>query len=376
MSRFLLLLLLAACACDKGSSSTPDTPKPPPPAAPVDAAALSRIDQGGKLYQTYCALCHGPAGKGYVADHAPDLVNPTFLASANISFLRASIVLGRPGTSMAGYGKDKGGPLDDDQVGKIIEWLHAQDTVAQAPPDVGRPGNADHGKALYATNCEKCHGNDKERGPEIWLANQIFIQLASDPFLRYAIVNGRPGTDMAAWNDKLSTTDVDDLVAYVRTFASNAPTPAMPPPTNVDPLPPEGKIILNPKGKAPDFASVMKEDRFVPAADVKKALDEKKRIVIVDARPPSDWISMHIPGAVSIPYYDFSRIADLPKDGTWILTYCACPHHASGIVLDELRKQGFTNTAIIDEGILFWAQQGYPIEGKDPPQIAPMEPPK
>lgn len=375
MSRLALLLVLLA-ACDR--AGTPDAPArttqmPDAAAAKVAAdAAISRVDLGGKAFQTYCALCHGPAGKGYVADHAPDLVNPTFLASANDSFLRASIVLGRPGTSMAGYGKSKGGPLSDDQIGQLIEWLRAQQPVEAATLDVGHPGNADRGKALYATNCQKCHGDQATRGPEIWLGNTTFIQLASDPFLRYAIVNGRPGTAMEPFGGKVSATDLDDLVAYVRSFASAAPTPSMPAPVVQDALPPEGKIVLNPKGKAPSFT--MTEERYVSAAQVKAALDQKKRLVIVDARPPSDWISMHIPGAVSIPYYDMSRIDDLPKDGTWILTYCACPHHASGIVLDELRKRGFANSAVIDEGILFWAQQKYPIEGNAPPQVP--EPPK
>ena len=53
-------------------------------------------------------------------------------------------------------------------------------------------------------------------------------------------------------------------------------------------------------------------------------------------------------------------------DGTWVIAYCACPHHASGEVVDKLRGRGFKHTAVLDEGILFWKQQGYPVTEKKP----------
>ena len=70
---------------------------------------------------------------------------------------------------------------------------------------------------------------------------------------------------------------------------------------------------------------------------MKKALDAKRRLVIADARPPSDWLNLHITGAISTPYYDTKSLDDIPNDGTWVLAYCACPHHVSGIVVEELR---------------------------------------
>jgi cytochrome c oxidase cbb3-type subunit III len=88
---------------------------------------------------------------------------------------------------------------------------------------------------------------------------------------------------------------------------------------------------------------------------------------------------------LAIPYYAVTELDRLPNDGTWVLAYCACPHHASGMVVDELRKRKFKNTAIIDEGILVWKQKGYPLvtselkpeaaaagaTGKQAPQAAP-----
>jgi rhodanese-related sulfurtransferase len=136
--------------------------------------------------------------------------------------------------------------------------------------------------------------------------------------------------------------------------------------------PPLGPVVINPGAPSPQFN--LRDGRFVPIADVKAALDQKKRIVIIDARASSDWMAMRIPGSITIPYYLFDRLDAMPRDGTWITAYCACPHHASGAVVDELRKRGFKNTAVLDEGILEWKKRGYPIEGSAPPQV-PGAPP-
>jgi rhodanese-related sulfurtransferase len=118
--------------------------------------------------------------------------------------------------------------------------------------------------------------------------------------------------------------------------------------------------LLHPDGPRPVFE--LREGRYLAADDLKAALDQKARVVLVDARPLSDWIASHLPGAVPIPYYDVNALAEtLPKDGTMIVAYCACPHAASGEVVDYLRELGFPATAILDEGFLVWVERGYPV---------------
>jgi cytochrome c oxidase cbb3-type subunit 3 len=96
--------------------------------------------------------------------------------------------------------------------------------------------------------------------------------------------------------------------------------------------------------------------------EVKAALQAGARMVLLDARPTSDWLKSHIPGALPVPFYEPKKmIESLPRDGTWIIAYCACPHAASGKVMDTLRAQGFSNTAVLDEGVLVWAARGYPM---------------
>jgi len=67
-----------------------------------------------------CSVCHGADATGYKADHAPALVSPTFLESASDEQLRRSIVDGRPGSSMAAYGTERGGPLGPAEVASIV----------------------------------------------------------------------------------------------------------------------------------------------------------------------------------------------------------------------------------------------------------------
>ena len=348
------VLATASTGCDQ----------PEPGAARAEAAAQelrARFADGAFAYGRYCALCHGADAQGYAADHAPSLVSRTFLESASDEFIARGIREGRPGTAMAGYGKVRGGPLEDQEVAAIITFLRAGGPIAVKLPATPSVGDVANGEAVYAASCKRCHGTRTDRGDAVHLANASFLSAASDAFLRYAIVHGRPGTPMPAFAGALSEAQIDDLVVMLRSWAL--------PPEPVRALPPEppplGQPVINPGGKPPELT--LRDGRYVPIAEVKRALDEKRRIVIIDARAVSDWYAMRIPGSISVPYYSFARLDGLPKDGTWITAYCACPHHASGAVVDELRRRGFSHTAVLDEGILEWKKRGYPIASEPAP---------
>src|SRR5262249_28042444 len=119
----------------------------------------------------------------------------------------------------------------------------------------------------------------------------------------------------------------------------------------------------------------LKENLYVSIDEVKKALDEKRRLIIADARAPSDYEALHITGSISTPYYEPRSLDDLKNDGTWVLAYCACPHHVSGQVVEELRKRGFPHTAVIDEGIYAWQHKGYPVVAAPTTPPSPAPPP-
>ncbi len=334
---------------------------------PGEAAADAPPGPGQQLYQRYCQLCHAPDGSGYAADNAPSLVSPEFLASADDEFLARGIRLGRPNTAMAAYGKERGGPLSDKEIRQIVSFLRKQGPAAKKLPDVKVTGDASRGKALYRRECQSCHGNPRRAGNAPHLYNAEFLAAASPAFLQHAIRKGRPPTKMPGFEQKLSASEIDDIVAWLHSTRTR--TRALPPGKAV--VPSDLPLVIHPKGAAPELT--LREGRFVPAEQVRRALAEKRRIIIIDARSPSDWIQFHIPGSVPIPYYDTAQLDRVPNDGTWVVAYCACPHHASGEVVDALRKRGFQNTAVLDEGILFWRQQGFPLAGEavEPKGAAP-----
>lgn len=354
------LVVLALLGCNSGSAK----PAPPRDGGVPDAGV--NFLAGKPMYLALCAPCHGKEREGYAADRAPSLNNPTFLESVNDDFLRQAIVRGRPATSMAAYGKASGGPLDDGAVNRLLAYLREG-----APPPAQLPrvlaGDVPTGAKIYAQRCLSCHGDVSRRGEAIALVNPQFRATASDEFVRYAVANGRPGTKMAPFTGALTDAELDSVTRYVRQMgAPPPPEELLPPPTDKEPL------VINPKGAQPRLTphaapcppgdTACKPDaRFVSVADVAKAYAAGQRMVIIDARPPSDWRRVHITGAVSIPYHDLKRLAEAPKDGTWIIAYCACPHHLSGIVVDELRKRGYDHAVVLDEGINEWHRRKLPV---------------
>ena len=272
---------------------------------------------------------------------------------------------------MSAWGRAHGGPLGEPDVVGLIAYLRSLGT--QPAIDVSGvrvTGSVQRGQALYAQHCQTCHG---ERGEGSDTATSIshpnFHRAASDGFIRHTIERGREGTPMPAFGAQLSSQDLDDLVVYVRSIEHAPDRPITP---GGDPPPGLEDLVINPNGEAPDFT--LRDDRFVSADAVHQALQQGRRMVIIDARATSDWANGHIPGAAPFPFYDIAQMAErLPRDA-YILAYCACPHAASGRVVDELRSRGFERTAVIDEGIHYWMDHGYPIERGSVAEGAAVDP--
>ncbi len=343
-----------------------EDPASRPTASGPATSTMSEADlaEADGIYQRYCALCHGADREGYAADHAPSLRSPELLASAYPMMLYQSTLYGRPGTAMAAYGEEMGGPLSGEQIGLLTQWLWevgGSPAPIRASDSVVR-GDLQQGSALYQQHCVECHGGAGEGITAPALGNPMLLSLASDSYLRFAISEGRQGTPMPAYRDLLNAAEIDALTAFLRSRAAGWQAPIV----NLKSPPEPRDYVLNPQGPSPQWQ--LREGRFVAAEQVRDALAAGSRMVLLDARAMSDWQRAHIPGAVPVPYYaepdTFAH--DLPRDGTWIIVYCACPHAASGVVVDSLRRLGFRNTAIIDEGVIVWAQRGYPLSSGVP----------
>ena len=317
----------------------------------------ARLTQGTQVYGKYCALCHGENGEGYAADNANALGNQDFLVAVSDSFLWWGIANGRPGTAMAAHAERYGGPLDDADIDSLValirSWQHEDSADIGANPVLGDPVS---GRVAYDQFCAVCHGNQGQGVSAISLNNPEFLAFASDEQIRFAISNGRRGTPMPAYREQISRDTIDDIVALIRSWTRDVPYRVEEPVFDEFP-----QVVINPDGPAPQFS--LREGRYVSAQQLDAAMRNGSRLILLDARPPSDWYLAHIPGAVAAPAYDpDSIIMLLPEDDTWIISYCACPHKYSDQLTDALRRAGFRNTAVLDEGVSWWQREGYPVK--------------
>ena len=346
---FLSSMLVGACR------------KPPPPA---------KLARGAELYGRMCAVCHGEHGEGYRADQAPRLAQPEFQRSATDEYLREAIKNGRMGTTMSAWSNGRGGPLTPADIEELIKFLRTWGKGERVSLDErgvgGDVGRAEH---AFARECVRCHGPKGVGGPNVHIGNPQLLQSASNGYLRYAIKNGRPGTLMPAFQKTLGDEGIEDLVTLLRSWAD----PPAPPPAPAPPSPMElGPVPLNPKGRDPvgfkaESAKPGAQPATTPMDLIHSELQKGARMAILDARAPSDYVTAHIAGAVSVPFYDPSPyLAKLPKN-SWLVCYCACPHAESGTLAAKLVAAGFKKVTVLDEGLGAWTNKNYPVSSGEKP---------
>jgi len=316
-------------------------------------------EKAASQYQQYCALCHGDDRQGHVNDHAPSLKSKSLMATGFPWAVMYATAYGRAGTPMAPFFEEVGGPLSREDMWHMGVWLRQQVDVEDV--ELSREpikGDITLGEQVYARECSECHGDQGEGGKGTALANHAMLAFTSDEFLKYAILNGRDGTEMVGFADKLSEDEVDGVTAFIRSrsmgWTLEKAVYREPPPAD--------KYVMNPDGDAPDFE--LKDDRYVMSADLDRAFREGRRMVLLDTRNMALWQAANIEGSVPLPYYyeDIDELAeDLPTDGTMIVTYCECPRAAAESVNRKLTAKGFENTAVLWEGMQGWIALGYPI---------------
>jgi len=186
---------------------------------------------GDELYGRYCSSCHGLDGKGGVG---VPIALPSFLNSVPDEFLIKTIRNGRPGRIMPAFDS-----LSDAQVAAIVNHIRNwSDKPAPMEIITAVKGDKEQGEQIFSKYCAHCHGEDGQGGkgtgvtfsrkrdlPIIApaLNNVGFLAAASDVMIRDTITYGREGTPMTSMLVAgLSEKDIDDLVAYIRSFEDSA----------------------------------------------------------------------------------------------------------------------------------------------------------
>jgi cytochrome c oxidase cbb3-type subunit 3 len=193
------------------------------------AGLVNGAPEGGELYATHCAVCHGAKGTGGVG---VPIALGSFLQSVDDEFLRRSIRLGRPGRVMPAFQK-----LSDAQLDAIVRYIRSWSGPPPVFSSVPVKGDTLHGKQVFATHCASCHGEHGEGGKGTGvifsrrrdlpivppaLNNPGFLAAASDAMIKYTLMHGRKGTPMQSFLEQgLTEKDINDVVAYVRTFGKS-----------------------------------------------------------------------------------------------------------------------------------------------------------
>src|SRR5204863_8816641 len=98
----------------------------------------SEPDRGRKLFETHCAICHGPHGEG---GKGPTLAQPTLPRASDEASLLRIISDGINGTEMPRA------RMERTDVALVAKFVRSLGSVPREPV----PGDAEHAAKLYVT---------------------------------------------------------------------------------------------------------------------------------------------------------------------------------------------------------------------------------
>lgn len=95
------------------------------------------------------------------------------------------------------------------------------------------------------------------------------------------------------------------------------------------------------------------------------ALLERARsgdVVVLDVRPHEEYVTAHLPAAVSLPLEELERrISELPRDKE-IVAYCRGPYCVLAVKAVELLLRNGLTAVRLEDGVQEWRERGLPID--------------
>ncbi len=219
-------------------------------ASEAERQAARSIERGAVLFGGYCAGCHGLQGEGVAGLTPPLNVEDLWAGRADIQFygtlhdyLYLTSAAGHTKFGMPAWSDDYGGPLRGDQIENLVQlimnWQGPQPEgvrpgatptpegpPAKEVPTPPREADPVNGAGLFANWCAACHGSGGDGtnlGPPI---NRTGVLAKDDDFLRTITSEGIPGTSMIDFKRRLTAQEIEDVIAFMRTWEPRPPAAA------------------------------------------------------------------------------------------------------------------------------------------------------
>lgn len=170
------------------------------------------------LYHNYCSVCHGDRGDGN--SRAAVSLNPppkNFFDTHNLTrdYMIAIIAEGKGGTAMPGWGTQ----LSKKEIEGVTDYIRSTFMAVVLDPKIMR------GREVYLQNCQICHGPRGEGQPNPQAGMPTAPKNFATPAARAelprermidAVYNGKSGTAMISYRDKIKKADIANVVDYIR----------------------------------------------------------------------------------------------------------------------------------------------------------------
>jgi rhodanese-related sulfurtransferase len=97
--------------------------------------------------------------------------------------------------------------------------------------------------------------------------------------------------------------------------------------------------------------------------EIKRRLDSREKLTLIDVREDNEWARGHLPGAVHLGKGIIERDIEqsFPDKEAPLVLYCGGGFR-SALVADNLQKMGYTSVISMDGGWRGWTSAGYPVE--------------
>lgn len=116
------------------------------------------------------------------------------------------------------------------------------------------------------------------------------------------------------------------------------------------------------------IASVRKETKEVSLEEIKRRLEAKEPMVLVDVREKEENRAGYIPGALSVPrgFLEIQIEQRVPDKNAPVVLYCAGGTR-SALAAATLQELGYTHVETANPGFVRWKDLGFPVE--TPPEL-------